>query len=215
MSRLIYNNRATTPATPASNVSVAFVSTADNINRMVDSSGVVTPLNNTQVNSYVGTGAAVANTLTKIDAGIQVGANTLTAGSIIRFTITGSCTSGAGAGTQSFAVKFGSGNVVGDTSIGTILLSVTGSGSAIPFHAIIEVTIRSIGASGTIYGTFSLLNGDAATTGIYAKASTIQNLGSLQTINTTVTGYFGLAYTSGNAATTTTFQQVVTELIRA
>jgi len=213
MSRLIFNNRATVADTPASGKSTAFVLTADGMLKIVGSDGLIKPATNVLISSTIASSGAIANTDTKIGSGLQISANELTAGDLIRFTVMGTNTT-SNPGAQVFTVRYGAANTVADTAQCTVSLTSV-NGSAIPFRLIIELTVRTIGVSGTIYGYASLINGDGATTGIYSKATTIQLVGAIATINTTSSGYIGLSYISGHANTASTFQNVVVELIKA
>lgn len=211
MSLITYTPMTPAPSTPGAGLLDTFALSDDLIIRAKDEYGNTTLLNNVQIASTVASSGAIANTDTKIGAGLKVTRNTLTVGSVIRITIMGTCTSSA-AGSQIFTVRFGSGNVVGDTLVATATLVAQTSGTNIPFKLVIELTIRSIGGSGTVYGTATLIN--QGTTGIYTLATGNFVLAGALAIASNADGYIGVSYISGNASTACTFQNVITELIR-
>jgi hypothetical protein len=212
MSRLITNTRSTTPANPLSGTVLQYTLTADQIMRLLlnDATAPGQPFNNVQQSSIVTPSSAIANSDTKISSGLYVPANTLTAGTLIRFTVLGTCTSSAG-GAGVFTIRYGTGNVVADGSIGTLTFTAQTSGSAIPFKLTIDITHRVIGASGTIYGYGTLVN--QGTIGIYTLATGVFVI-TPATFASNAAGYLNLSYISGNANTATTFQQVITEIIK-
>jgi len=205
------DNESSNPTTPASGISEFFVLSTDNLVKLIDSVGTVTLLNNHSISSTVASSGSIANTDTKISSGLLCSLNTITAGSLVKFTILGTCTSTA-AGSQVFTIRYGSANTVADTSIATATFVAQTSGTTVAFSLSIYLTIRTIGSSGTVYGTASLVN--QGTTGIYTLATGNAVLAGALAINTTATGYIGLSYISGNASTACTFQNVITELIR-
>jgi hypothetical protein len=175
--------------------------------------GIVRWYDNVIISSIVAASAAIANTDTKIDAGLLLSANEFTAGTDTDIDIFGTCTVSS-AGAQVFSVRFGALNTKADALICTVSLTSASSGTAIPFHLKIHLTVRTIGAAGTIYGWFELLNGDGATTGVYTKVSSSQAVGGIATLNTTASGYLGISYISGHASCACTFQNVVIKVTK-
>ena len=211
MSYLLLNNNSSAPSAPSSGKIYLYSLSSDLMIKSIDSVGTIIPMNNHQVSSTTASSGSIANADTKISSGLLCSLNSLTVGSLVRYTIMGTCTSSAG-GAQVFTIRYGSGNVVGDTSVATCSFTAQTSGTAIPFCLTINMTIRTIGGSGTVYGTGSLVN--QGTTGVYTLATGNFVLAGSLAIATNATGYLGLSYISGNASTACTFQNVITELIR-
>lgn len=212
MSYLLFNN-TTVPSTPASGKNYIYVLSSDQMVKMIDSTGTITPLNNHTISSIVTGSSGIADTDTKIGSGLLCTLNTLTAGSLIRFIVTGTCTGAATPGASIFTVRYGSANTVADTAVCTFTLGTgASSGTNISFRVVIDVTIRTIGGSGTVWGNLALIN--QGTTGLSTTATQSVEIGGTKAIATNATGYIGLSFKSGGVGTTATFQNVITELIR-
>jgi len=135
---------------------------------------------------------------------------TLKAGSKIRCTAEGTCTSGA-AGNATFTLRAGTLGTTSDASVAAPLVAAAGSGSSIPFKVIIELSVRTLGASGTGAGSMTVIN--SGTTGIAAAAVTVVPF-TTATFATTTATFLDLTYVCSSATgATCTFQDVSIEVI--
>lgn len=162
----------------------------------------------------VAASSAINTTETIIVGGLgksRFPANTLQAGSTIRIRINGTCTASA-ANVSTFRVRFGTAGTTADTAIGTAATAVSAtSGTAIPFSVEITFTVRTVGATGSIAGTLTLLN--SGTTGI--STTLVQTIAlSVAAINTTVDSYLSLTYVAAATTTTSTFQNGIIEVVK-
>ncbi len=158
--------------------------------------------------------SAINTTETIIVGGLsnsKVAAHTLKVGTTIRCVLTGTCTSTA-ANVSTFRVRFGTAGTTSDTAIGAAATAVAAtSGTAIPFTAEIVFTVRTVGATGTIYGNLRLLN--AGTTGI--STVTAQNIAlTAAAIDTTVDNWLSFTYVAAATTTTSTFQNGIIEIVK-
>ena len=155
--------------------------------------------------------AGINTTETLIQAlGIPVGL--LQAGTTVRFTMLGTCTASA-ANSSTWTVRAGTAGTVSDTSVATAAVTSAASGTSVPFRAIIELTVRTAGGSGTVAGSLALTNG--GTTGISPNAAEVVPLGGALTIDTTTATFLDVTYQSAAATTTTTFQNCIIEVLAA
>lgn len=120
---------------------------------------------------------------------------TLQPGSFVRATFNGTYTS-AGAQTAVFTIRSGTLGTTGDASIATVSLTTAGSGSAIPFTVTIMLNIRTLGASGTLAGGFTLIN--KGTTGIFTAVADAETIAS-STIATTTSTFLDFSLTAGTS----------------
>jgi len=134
----------------------------------------------------------------------------LVVGSVIRIPIAGTCTSTA-ANTSTFRVRIGT---AGSTADGVIATFVTGaaqtSGTTIPFHGEIMLTVRTIGASATITGDMTLLN--SGTTGIATVTTQVISPTAASFNSTTAAMFIDVTYQSAATTTTSTFNQAAIKL---
>lgn len=165
-----------------------------------------------RVGATIGASAAINTSETVVAGGstsLQLLAGQLLAGNSIRVVLQGTCTSTA-ANTSTFRVKFGTN---GTTADGTILSATTAaaqtSGTNIAFTVIIEATVRTVGASATIAGTFTLIN--QGTTGISTTATQVIAM-TASAFDSTVASYISVSYVSAASTTTSTFQNGIVEL---
>lgn len=139
-------------------------------------------------------------------------ASRIVAGTVIRVTWHGTCTSTA-TNTSTFAVRYGT---AGTTSDGLLAAVTTGnaaaSGTNIDFFAVMTITFRTVGATTTASGIFQMFNN--GTTGISSSA-TVQTLPlSFTSINTTTaTTFLTATYKSAASTTTSTFQEALIEFV--
>ena len=153
----------------------------------------------------------INSTETIVVKSTAIPANRFEVGTSFRVTLFGTCTSTA-ANVSTFAIRIGT---LGTTSDGLMLSAPTAvavnSGTAIPFKVIIELTIRTIGASATCHGVLTLFN--AGTTGIAAVLTQVV-LPSFTSFNsTTASNIISVTYKSAATTTTCTFQDAFIEQI--
>lgn len=164
------------------------------------------------LDATVAASSAINTTETIIGGGAssrQLLANQLVVGSSCRTTIFGTCTSTV-ANASTFRIRFGANGTTADTAILTATTGVAAtSGTNIAFAVIIEWIVRTIGASGTVSGTCTLIN--QGTTGISAAATQVIAM-TVAAINTTVASFYTVTYQSAAVTTTSTFQNVANEL---
>jgi hypothetical protein len=159
--------------------------------------------------------SAINTTETIVVGGLsnaKVAAHTLKVGTTIRVLLRGTCTASA-ARVSTFRIRFG---VAGTTSDGAIATAATAAspttGTAIPFVVEILFTVRTVGATGTIAGTFSLVN--QGVTGISATETQVIAL-TAAAIDTTVDSWISATYVSATTATCTcTFQNGIIEVVK-
>lgn len=152
--------------------------------------------------------SGIANTETKIlSSDVTMAANRLVVGTVIEIVLHGTCTSTA-AGVGTINVRYGTNGTTADGVLQAFTLGAAQtSGTSIPFTAHIIITIKTTGASATSDGGLDLIN--QGTTGISTTATEVIR-GSATNINTTTAAtYLTVSYISGNANTTTTFQDAV------
>jgi hypothetical protein len=143
---------------------------------------------------------AIANTETVVTS-ITAAANTLRAGSVIR--VKGWCSqAGTNAATPTIRIRIGTTTLTGN--IAATLTGAVGT-SAVTSEFEGQVTIRSVGASGTAIGGLSQFK-----TGVAIASNTIT---STVTVDTTVSNLLEFTFISGQAANTYTFQTAQIELI--
>ena len=155
--------------------------------------------------------AALNTTGTLVSIGIPIPKNTLVAGSTYEITLFGTCTS-SNADTSTFTGRIGTLNTIADAALFTKTLASAGSGSNIPFCLKIRFTVRTIGATATIYGHIELMN--EGTTGIYTAVTQVGALTSVSTHDSTANNYLNISYVTNAVTTTTTFQNVIIQKIR-
>lgn len=172
--------------------------------------------------SIVANTAGINTTETIVTGGLNVApipANSLVPGTTIKVTLEGTCTATV-ANITTFKIRFGAlGTATGDTAILTIATPASAAaGTNIPFQVSILITIRTIGAAGTIYGVMVVNNQAGATvatasTGIMVVPSQIV-IGTVAAINTTVASYITVTCITAATTTTNTFQQGLIEIIK-
>lgn len=172
---------------------------------------------NANTNKYIASSritatSAIANSDTLISIGLVVPANYLTAGSHIKVTVAGTFTA-ASAVNAVFNLRSGTANTVADASLGTFSYPTPSSGTNIPFWISHDVTIRTIGASGTLYGAGGLINSNGST-GILNGQATSVVIGSPANINTTEARYLNMSFVSGHASNSGTIQICIIEVFK-
>lgn len=142
-----------------------------------------------------------------------VGGTTLAAGSKIRITAEGTCTA-SGANVPTFTIRAGTLGTTSDASVAAIALAASAvTGTAIPFSVTINATVRTLGGSGTLAGSLTLINGGAANiTGISTQVVQVVPFTS-STLATTTATNIDITFVTAGATTTATFQDVTIEVI--
>ena len=147
---------------------------------------------------------------TRTDFG-QVLPGTINIGTLIRWTIQGTCTD-TGANTTTFGVRMGILGTTSDAAVATFVSPASGtSGTNIPFTAIITLTVQTLTATGT--GTGQMLI-NSVTAGILGTPITF-NVGSAAAITalpTTTATFIDLTLVSAASTTTNTIQSVQCEI---
>lgn len=158
--------------------------------------------------SRISTSAAINTAETYI--AVPIGQQTISAGDSFRITAYGTCTSSGGA-TVTFKLKIGSNGSTADATAYSVAFGSAGSGTNVPFKLEMVFTVRTLGTSGAMAYSASLLNN--GTTGIASAA--VQVFTPLTgTINTTAFNQFGLSFLTSNANTSATFYNVIVENLK-
>jgi hypothetical protein len=160
--------------------------------------------------STITASAAINTTATYISPNTFVlQPNTLQVGDVFKITIYGTNTSTV-AGANTFTPRLGSLGTVADTALTAFASTSAASGTAVPFVLEIQLVVRAIGASGSIY-CFGKLNNNGVT-GISAITNVI-NAGGVTSINTTGNLILGCSLVTVATTTTTTIQSCIIEKI--
>ena len=205
---LLFESIATLPAASSNN---GVVMQGSNGILFFSNGTVWLPLNRRYPASASVANSSGLNTVeTYISAAFPIPANTLVAGMAFRVTAYGTCTSTV-ANLSTFTVRFGTAGTTSDATVLAATCTAAASGTTIPFKFEAIVTIRTIGATGTVTASVQIVNNGV--TGISAAAVTVAGTGSTLTMNTTVANFLGLSYKSAASTTTSTFDQVVVEQV--
>jgi len=156
--------------------------------------------------------SAINTTETIIVKTLAIPANRLVAGTHIRAILTGTCNSSV-ANTSTFTLRMGTLGTTGDTAIATPVTGVAGTGAtAVPFRVTIDFTIRTIGASGTGFVTFTLESNGL--TGIVAAQTPVIIMPTMSAFNTqTANNIISVSYKSAATTTTSTFKEGVIQFV--
>lgn len=171
----------------------------------VDDVGFVNVLG-TGIASTVENSSALNTTETVLIASL---APVIQVGSVFRITITGTNTSTV-ANASTFTGRFGSRGTTADSSFFTAAVTSAASGTNVPFKIVIEFTVRTIGASGTIVGMATVFN--QGTTGLSTLAVNVIPL-TVSAFDTSQL-YVSVSYLSAAVTTTSTFSQSIIEQVR-
>jgi hypothetical protein len=134
---------------------------------------------------------------------------TLNVGTRIRITITGTCTS-TNADVSTFTLRAGILGTTADASVATAAVTSSGSGTTIGFQIVINATVRTLGATGTLAGSMAVTN--TGVTGIAGVTNTVVPFTST-TLATTTATFLDITYVSAATTTTCTFQTATIEVI--
>jgi len=140
-------------------------------------------------------------------------ANGLRPGTHIRFTVSGTSTITTAAGTSQWRVRVGTNNTTGD---GVVMdsgaLATGGVGGPIAFRLTLDLSVRTIGGTATVYGTFYFAV-DNATGGLVAAISRVVN-GTASTHSSANANYWNLTGV-GSANCSVTVQTCVMEVVNS
>ena len=151
---------------------------------------------------------AIANTETVVlSSSIASG---LVAGSTFAVKAYGRLTSGATGGSSIFRFRIGTTTLTGNIAA-TLTLANSALVTNAPFKVEMLVTIRSDGAAGTVIGQVSV-NGGAV--GAFTVVADVSAGSATVAVDTTVTNLVEFTYISGNAGTTSTFENVSIERVK-
>ena len=138
----------------------------------------------------------------------------LNAGTQIRVTLVGTCTS-SNADVSTITMRSGILGTTSDASIATWVVTAAGSGSAIPFRIMLDLTVRILatsGANGTAYGSMAVQN--TGVTGIAAVTNTVvASASAISALPSLTATWLDFSYVSAATTTTCTFQQANLELL--
>jgi hypothetical protein len=154
--------------------------------------------------------SAINTTDTIIVKTPALAASRLLAGTVIRIVLVGTCTSTA-ANISTFTVRWGTNGTTADGTVAAIATSVAAtSGTNTGFKAVIDLTVRTVGASATSEADMDLESdgniGIVATQNVKLVAGTAFN-------TTTANGILSVSYKSAATTTTSTFQEAFIEFI--
>jgi hypothetical protein len=133
---------------------------------------------------------------------------TLNVGTLVRATLYGTCTATA-ANASTFTIRAGILGTTADASVATAAVTSATSGSAIPFQVVIDLTVQTLGAAGTAFGSMNVTN--TGVTGIAAVTNTVVPFTS-STLATTTATWLDITYVTAVNTTTSTFQNCTIEI---
>lgn len=163
--------------------------------------GVMAPTTDTTLNLLPIT------TVTRAGVAIPIPANALNVGTCIRIKCL--CSNIATINTTTLTAKLGTANTNADATISGAL-SAVGTGVADAAFVELDLTVRSIGAAGTVAVMLSHRHGQSATGFAAVPVGTAYNLA---TINTTVANFLAI-YMAASAANVLTIQSVEYEVVK-
>lgn len=204
------------PATPGASKASTWVSNVNLRPHSIDANGLV--LSYGPGIACTSAASAAINTAETAVAGgnaingatCLIPANFLQVGSTIRVTLNGTCTASV-ANASTFRGRIGAAGTTADASMFTAAVTSAAAGTTIPFQVVITLTVRTVGAAGTIAGTAVIQN--QGTTGLSTLTVNVVPL-TVSTIITTAQAYLTFTYVSAAATTTCTFQNGIVEIIR-
>jgi len=136
--------------------------------------------------------------------------NFLKAGQNIKVTILGTCTSSA-TNASTFALRVGPLGTVSDAVAATCTAcTAAASGTAVPFKVTYDLTVRTVGAAATLYGSCTVLN--TGVTGLSDAAVKVTAF-TASAFDSTATNFWMPTYVAAASTTTCTFQNVIFEII--
>lgn len=210
-------DNSTTIATTAHVKSAIIATSVNGLPLASGSNTIITPASAGKIlyNSSLTSTTSAINTLSVIVAQTPaMSASYLTAGSVIRITLYGTCTSTA-ANTSTFRVYYGTAGTTSDGVVCSVNTSTAAtSGTTIPFSVVIQMTITGApGSSVTHNDQFVLTN--YGTTGIYTSTTPQQKTPTSSNMATsTDKQIISVGYQSTAVTTTVTFQQALIEILK-
>ena len=194
------------------NGSIAFGGAVGTAGQILQSNGAAAPTWQTvyPTKTTIAASAAINTTATYIaPTTFTIPANALAVGDAFRITIYGTNTSTV-AGANTFTPRLGAAGTTADLALTTFVSTSAASGTNIPFVLVINVVVRAIGASGSVY-TYGVLDNNGVT-GISAITNVV-NTWSAITVNTTGALILGCSLATAATTTTTTIQNVIVQKI--
>lgn len=159
--------------------------------------------------SRTSTTASITTSQTQV-VGITIPANTFTVGSVYEFDIWGNVTSSA-ANTVTMRLRVGTTTLTGNI-IANVAPTATTTASNNSFHLTGTVTVRTVGASGTIIGGIQFIGQDTQPFTVRLRAS--QETATV-TVDTTVANILEATIVTGGATTSVTVQQASIRCVMA
>lgn len=155
---------------------------------------------------------AINTTETIIAQSAALPASRIQAGTVIRVTLWGACTTTV-ANTSTFKIRIGTAGTTSDTAVFSYTTAAAGTtGTLIPFKAVMDVTFRTTGASATSFGNVEVLS--KTNTGIIPATIQVDSMGNGTTFNTTTASLIiSASYLSAATTTTSTFHQAFIEVV--
>jgi hypothetical protein len=132
------------------------------------------------------------------------GPGTLNVGSVIEAVIHGTNTSTV-ANATTFTMRAGILGTTADASVATAAVTSAASGTTIGFEVVIRLTVQTLGAAGTAFGSMRVTN--TGVTGIAAVTNTVVPFTS-STLATATATWFDITALTAATTTTNTFQDV-------
>lgn len=162
-------------------------------------------------NATTASSAAINTTETIVSPALTFAVGLWAVGTTIKWTLTGTTTASA-ANLSTFTVRAGTAGTTADASIGTHTVTSAATGTAIPFHIEILLTVRALSATSTPVGVMKLVN--QGITGIAATATAVNTLSGSANLATTTATNINVTYKSAAATTTTTFLTSTVEVLK-
>lgn len=168
------------------------------------------------VSATIAASAAINTTETIVAGGLNLApfpANSVRVGDTFRITLLGTCTSSV-ANVSTFRLHWGTAGTISDAIIASQAITAAATGTTIPFKFEFIFTVRTLGSTGTIFGTIVTLSQGLATgTSSGLQAFSVNTLAPtfFALLNTTTANYMSLSYQSAAATTTCTFQNGIIE----
>lgn len=135
---------------------------------------------------------------------------TLQPGTRVRAVLNGTCTDTA-ANASTFGIRAGILGTVADASVATAATPVSGTtGTSIPFQAVLDFTVQTLGAAGTCFGTLTVTTN--ALTGIIAATQSAVVTFTSSTLATTTATWLDITAVTAATTTTLTFQNCAIEI---
>jgi hypothetical protein len=159
-------------------------------------------------NSIVSNTAAINTTETVIVKTPTLSTARLIAGTVIAVQYTGTCTTTV-ANVSTFKIRIGTAGTIADTLVFSAPITAAASGTAVSYMINLDLTIRTIGATATAYGTMVVTN--TGVTGISTSASSVI-IATMTTFDSTAANIISGTLQTAATTTTHTIQQATINL---